>query len=338
MQEEEEVVTAAGASEGAAGHADEGAWAMAEHRPMLLRVAYRMLGSMQDAEDAVQEALVRAWRAREGFEGRSAVSTWLCRITTRVCLDMAARRTRTLPPEVRPSGSLTDDLDMRSHEAWIEPVADAWCRGATDPVNEVSARESVSLAWMTATQRLTPSQRASLVLMEVVGLSADEAAATLETTTASVNSALQRARRALRDVSVDDARAAMDDPGNRAAVERFADAFARYDLEAIAAMLRDDATMCMPPLALWLQGADRIAAWMGGRGAGCRGSRLVPTQANGRPAWAQYRPSPDGGHVPWALVVPIAHDGVVDQLHYFLNTDALFPRFGLPARLDADEG
>lgn len=308
-------------------------------RPQLLRVCYRMLGSMADAEDAVQDAMLRAWKARESFAGRSSRETWLTSIAVRVCLDQFARRKRTLPPLLGPAGALTDDLDMRANESWIEPMADAWAAGTTTPESEVLQRESLSLAWVTALQELTPTQRASLVLMDVAGLSAVDAADSLETTVASVNSSLQRARRALEAVHARERAADPTTAENDEAVRRFAEAFGRYDLDALAAMLREDATMCMPPLALWLRGAEKIAAWMGGRGAACRGSRLVATQANGRAAWGQYKPVPDGaGFDPWSLVVPIAHDGVVDELHFFLNTEELFPRFGLPMHLPAVAG
>jgi len=294
-----------------------------------------MLGSMSDAEDATQETLIRAWRALERFEGRSTLSTWLARIATRVCLDQFGKRQRSLPPILRAPGGLDDDFDMRPGDVWIEPSAEAWAPVAASPGDVLAARESVSLAWAAALQQLTANQRACLVLMDVVGLSANEAAQTLETSTASVNSALQRARRALVDVAARDTSAAPKDAANREAVERFADAFSRYDLDAIAAMLCAEATMCMPPLALWLRGAGNIVAWMGGRGAGCRGSRIVQTAANGRAAWAQYRPAEQGGYTAWAIVVPVAHDGVVDELHFFLDAAALFPRFGLPLSLPA---
>lgn len=304
-------------------------------RPQVTRVCYRMLGSMVDAEDAVQETMLRAWRASGTFAGRSSLSTWLCRIGTRVCLDMRARRSRTLPPLLQPAGSIVDELEFREPDWWVEPAADAWLSPDVDGPQQASllARESVQLAWVTALQQLPPKQRACLVLMEVVELSADETAETLEMSVAAVNSAAQRARRSLRDVR---ARMATEDPSvtaNHEAVQAFAEAFGRYDLEALSRLLRDDTTMCMPPLALWLRGAKDIVAWMEGRGAGCRGSRIVPTRANGAPAWAQYRPAPGGGFTPWALVMPVARDGVVAELHFFLDTAALYPRFGLPMSL-----
>ena len=225
-------------------------------------------------------------------------------------------------------------MDPRDHAVWIEPIAQGWASApSADPEDALLSRESVSLAWISAMQQLTASQRACFVLMEIVGLSADEAAQTLELTVPSVNSALQRARRALEAARARDALADPTLDANREAVARFTDAFARYDLDALASLLREDATMCMPPLALWLRGADAIVAWMGGRGAGCRGSRVFTTYANGKPALAQYCPDPSGGHKAWAIACPIAHEGVVDELHFFLDTQALFPRFGLPLTL-----
>jgi RNA polymerase sigma-70 factor (ECF subfamily) len=236
---------------------------------------------------------------------------------------------------LRPSGSIHDDLDFRETDLWVEPAADVWLSPDVDGPQQAPlvAREAVRLAWVTALQQLPPRQRACLVLMEVVGLSAEEAAETLEMSVPAVNSAAQRARRSLRDTR---GRMATEDPSvtaNHEAVQAFAEAFGRYDLEALSRLLRDDTTMCMPPLALWLRGSADIVAWMGGRGAGCRGSRIVATRANGAPAWAQYRPAPGGGFTPWAIVMPVARDGVIAELHFFLDTAALFPRFGLPMSL-----
>lgn len=293
-------------------------------RPAVWRTCYRMLGGLADADDATQEALIRAWRALDRFERRSSLSTWLCRIATRVCFD-ARQRSRGMPPSLRGPGSLDDPLDPGDASWWIEPAP------LSAPDEALRARESLSLAWVTATQQLPARQRAALVLMDVLGCSAQEAADALDSTPAAMNSALQRARRALaaRGPSGDDV-----SPVDLAAVQRFAEVFARYDLDALHALLRADAVMSMPPLQLWLRGADAIVAWMGGRGAGCRGSRLVRTEANGAPAWAQYKPSADGGFLPWALVVPRATAGRIAELSFFLDTSTIFPRFGLPDRLD----
>jgi RNA polymerase sigma-70 factor (ECF subfamily) len=300
-----------------------------EHRGPLLGLCYRMLGCMGDAEDAVQETMLRAWRASDSFAGRSSVRTWLFRIGTRVCLDQLGRRRR-LPMQVRSAGTVHDELDFRPADTWLEPMADVWARPDADPEQTLVRAEGVSLAWAAALQQLTPMQRACLVLADVVDLSAADIASALECSVASVTSALQRARRATRSLREQELQADPERADNRAAIEAFAEAFGRYDLEALRRLLREDTTMCMPPLALWLRGRDAVVDWMNGRGAGCRGSKIVPTHANGRPAWAQYRPPAGAQFVAWAVVVPVAHDGVVDELHFFLEVGRLFPRFGLP--------
>lgn len=303
-------------------------------RPTLLRLCYRMLGSMVDAEDAVQDSILRGWRGLSTFQGRSSLSTWLCRIAVRVCLDQRDRQARTLPPLLQEAGTTLDALDPREAGLWLEPAAGRWLH---DPESTLLTRDEISLAWVTALQQLPPTQRAALLLREVVGLSAAETAQTLDTTPQAVNSALQRARATL-DRGPDRAATSPDLPANREAVERFAEAFERYDLDALAAMLREDTTMCMPPLALWLRGGADIVAWMGGRGAACRGSRLVRTVSNGAPAWGQYKPEAPGLWLPWAIVAPVARHGEVSALHFFLDTAALFPRFGLPDRLTEADG
>lgn len=301
-------------------------------RPVLLRVCYRMLGGLADAEDAVQETMIRAWRAADSFAGRSSLQTWLCRIATRVCLDQLGKRKRTLPTLLGPAGTIDDELTTSAAESWVEPVPDAWwVSGASRPDQLVQNQEAIRLAYVAALQRLSPKQRASLILLDVVGLSAVEAAAALETSTASVNSALQRARRVL---ATEEPAPPPLDENAKAVLDEFMVRFEAYDLDGLAKLLREDTTMCMPPFRLWLRGADAITGWMGGRGAGCAGSRVVPTRANGGPAFGQYRVDPAGGYVPWALVVPEASGGAISALHFFLDTATLFPRFGLPPRLD----
>ena len=334
------------------------------HRGVLIGLSYRMLGGLADAEDAVQETMVRAWRYADSYDGRASLRTWLCRIATRVCLDMAERRRRRLPVY---DGAAFDWSTFDGSEAavaaalgslpadtWVEPAPEGYLAGVTaGPERRTVLQEGVALAFVVAMQRLAPRQRAALILAEVLGFSAAEVAETLETTVPAVNSALQRARaelRAERGVEVDSAATLTDEQS--AMLARFADAFERYDVEALVALLREDATMCMPPYTLWLEGPESVAAWMLGPGAGCRGSRVVPTWANGQPAWAQYRPAATGKPgvsgascdadaagrwTPWALVVPIpGADGRITALHFFLDTETLFPRFNLPPELVAE--
>jgi RNA polymerase sigma-70 factor (ECF subfamily) len=205
-----------------------------------------------------------------------------------------------------------------------------------DPAEIAVARESIRLAFVAALQHLPPRQRAVLILREVLRWHADEVAELLETTTASVNSALQRARATLasRDVSLTAEPVSMDDE-QRALLARYVDAFERYDMDSLTSLLKEDATWNMPPYELWLQTHDDVRRWCLGPGIGCRGSRLVPTAANGSPAFGQYKPDGAGGYVPWSLQVLEVSAGRIDGITFFLDTSRFFPMFGLPLRLDA---
>jgi RNA polymerase sigma-70 factor, ECF subfamily len=309
------------------------------HRTELTGYCYRMLGSAFDADDAVQETMVRAWRGYDGFEGRSSLRSWLYRIATNVCLDqIKGRQRRARPMDMGPSGGMDPDLGpVLPESAWVDPVPDAKVLPADlDPGEQTVARESIHLAFVAALANLPPKQRAVLILREVLRWSADEVAGLLDTTVASVNSALQRARATLSDRELSDLDAAPAlDEGNEALVASYCDAFERYDMAELTALLREDAILSMPPYSLWLQGHEAIAAWMLGPGIECKGSKMVRTSANGLPAFGQYRPSGPGGvHEPWALQVLEVADGKVVGLNAFLDTDRLFPLFGLPASPD----
>jgi len=309
-----------------------------QYRRELIAHCYRMLGSGFEAEDAVQETMVRAWKAYDSFEGRSSLRSWLYRIATNVCLDMVGskqRRARPMDfgePQVAERATLT----ARGEATWIEPIPDGRAIPDGDPGEVAAAKESIRLAFIGALQHLPPKQRAVLILREVLRWKAEEVAELLGTTVASVNSALQRARATLGENGIDqDAVGAprSDDQSELAA--KYADAFERYDIEALTALLHDDAVLSMPPYDLWLQGEAGIVGWLTGPGAECKGSRLVPVEgANGSPAWGQYRVSPNGGHDPWCLMVLETRDGKVTGINSFLDTDRLFPLFGLPAHLD----
>ena len=240
-----------------------------QYRRELTGYCYRMLGSAFDAEDAVQETMLRAWRSVDRFEGRSALRSWLYRIATNVCFDqLNGRERRARPMDLGPA-----------QEPLFENLAEL-----------------------------------------------------LETSVASVNSALQRARATLATADIA-APAELDDDA-RTLLERYVVAFEAYDIDRLTELLHEDAIQSMPPYSLWLQGREDIFTWWFGVGIGCKGSKLVPVGlANGMPAWGQFKPDPDGGHAPWALIVPEVSDGRIVELTFFLDTQRLFPLFGLPDRL-----
>lgn len=314
------------------------------YRRELTGYCYRMLGSAFEAEDAVQDTLLRAWQAAGRFEGRSSVRSWLYRIATNVCLDMLRGRSRrarpmefgpAMPPE---EASLARVLPEHS---WVSPVADARVLPEdSDPAEIAVARETIRLAFVTALQHLPPRQRAALILCEVLRWQAAETADLLGTSVAAVNSALQRARATLATVQGGTgpaesipASAAPADDSERELLAQYVDAFERYDIDALVKLLAQDAVQSMPPYAMWLRGAADIRTWMRGPGAECEGSRLLPVAANGTTAYGQYRVDPAGGHAAWALQFPETRDGKIVRLHSFLDVGDLFPALGLPLRV-----
>jgi RNA polymerase sigma-70 factor, ECF subfamily len=305
------------------------------HRTALAGHCYRMLGSAFDAEDAVQETMVRAWRSLDRFDGRASLRTWLYRIATNVCLDaLSDRSRRARPMEESAAGSVDDPLETRPRTHWLEPIPDARAVPADgDPFEHTALRQSIRLAFVSALQHLPPRQRAALLLTEVIGWSAAEVAECLDTSVAAVNSALQRARATLASRNVP----LSDEPlsaAESALLERYVDAFHRYDVDSLVALLREDATFSMPPYTLWLRGPAAVRAWLLGRGAGCRGSRLVPTAACGSPAFGHYKPdTTDGTYHAWAIVVLELAGDRVAAWNSFLDTETLFPLFGLPPSL-----
>jgi RNA polymerase sigma-70 factor (ECF subfamily) len=308
------------------------------HRPELLALCYRMLGSPFDAEDAVQETLTRAWRSAGRFEGRSQLRSWLYKIATNVCLDvLRGKERRVRPMELGPAvAPLESNLNIPRDPRWIGPIPDTAFAAVPDPADIAIERETVRLALVAALQELPPRQRAVLILREVLRWESSEVAELLDTTVASVNSALQRARTTLDRVAPKalSPRPPLTD-ADRALLERYVGAFERYDPSALTDLLREDATQSMPPYDMWLAGRDDIFTWWFGPGIGCRGSRMIPVgSASGSPAYGQYKPSPAGGYEPWALQVLELEDGRIKELTFFLDTERLFPLFGLPPRLD----
>jgi RNA polymerase sigma-70 factor, ECF subfamily len=310
-----------------------------QYRVELTAYCYRMLGSV-DAEDAVQETFIRAWRAYDRFEGRAALRSWLYRIATNVCFDMLeSRKRRARPMDLGPAREpIAENLNALPEVTWIEPIPDGRVVPEGDPAEVTETRETIRLAFVAALQHLPPRQRAVLILCEVLRWKAAEVAELLETSVASVNSALQRARATLESTNL----AAVEtlpsvDAADEDLLARYVAAFESYDMDALTALIHEDAKQSMPPFDLWLAGRDDILAWWMGPGGGCRGSRVIPTvAANGAPAFGQYKPRESGeGYEPWALQVLEIEDGRVVEFTFFLDTETLFPLFGLPLSLDA---
>lgn len=306
-----------------------------QYRPALTGHCYRMLGSVLDAEDAVQESMLRAWKALDRFNDQASMKTWLYRIATNVCIDTltSSDRRRIRPVESTPAPALVrEDMDLpqREREYWVEPIPDVLALPAeanSNPEERAILRESIRLAFVAALQYLPPRQRAVLLLTQVLNWSASEAAECLDMTVASVNSALQRARatmdarnptvvpRALSDVQIQ-------------LVARYVKAFEQYDVPALIKLLSEEATLSMPPYEMWLQGHANIERWLTTFGIGCKGSVLVPVAASGgMPAFAQYR---DGGDTPWAVIMLDIEGARITGMTSYLDVATLFPRFGLP--------
>jgi RNA polymerase sigma-70 factor (ECF subfamily) len=308
-----------------------------KYRRELTGYCYRMLGSSFDAEDAVQDTMVRAWKAWEKFEGRSSVRSWIYRIATNVCLTMIEQSgRRAVPMEFGgPSEPVVSSLGEPAAEAtWVTPVPDDRIDlTASDPADVAVARDSVRMAFVAALQHLPARQRAVLILREVLRWKADEVASLLDTTVASVNSALQRARATIGETGLGETPLDPLDAEHEELLGRYVAAFERYDMQALVQLLADDVTQNMPPFSLWLQGPDDVTAWMVGPGAACRGSKLLPVSVNGRPGFAQYKPSAGGGYEPWAIQSLEVSGGRIVGMTFFLDT-RLFAEFGVPSHLD----
>ena len=300
-----------------------------QYRRELTAYCYRMLGSPFEAEDAVQDTFVRAWKGLDRFEGRAALRSWLYRIATNVCLDLLnGRERRARPMDLGPAREpVASNLNALPEVTWIEPIP--------DPADVAVERDTIRLAFVAALQHLPARQRAVLILCEVLRWKASEVAELLETSVASVNSALQRARATLE--ATDLTEAPKPEAADPELLDRYVKAFEAYDMEALTSLIHEDATQSMPPFDLWLRGRDDIFEWWYGPGIGCQGSRVIPTvAANGSPAFGQYKPSESGsGFDPWALQVLEVENGRIVELTFFLDTKTLFPLFGLPPRLDS---
>lgn len=306
------------------------------YRRELTGYCYRMLGSGFEAEDAVQETMVRAWRNIDRFEGRSALRSWLYRIAHNVCLDMLqGPQRRARPMDLSPSSAADAALGQHLPEnTWITPIADTSVLPDGDPADVAAARDTIRLAFVAALQHLPPKQRAVLILCEVLRWQATEVAELLETTVASVNSALQRARATLEALDLEESRIEAG-PEQHELLQRYVDAFERYDIESLVALIHDDATFCMPPFALWIRGAEQVGAFMLGTGIGCKGSRtVVGPMVNGAPSYGSYKPAGPGRWAPWSFTVLETAGGKITGIHNFLDV-ANFERFGLPPHIEA---
>ena len=313
------------------------------YRRELTGYCYRMLGSGFEAEDAVQETMIKAIRGAAGFEGRSSVRSWLYRIATNVCIDMTRQvQRRARPMELGPASPPDESFlgPLRLEAPWVSPIADGKVIDQLgDPAEMAMQKESVRLAFVTALQHLPARQRAALVLCDVLSWPAADAAELLDTTVAAVNSALQRARATLAKLP-DAGKPRPLDSETSELLERYVDAFERYDMDSLVKLLHDDAYQSMPPFAMWIEGAENITTWMVQPGpSACRGSKLIPLgEVNGCPAFAQYKPDPAGGLEPWGIQLLEISDGKIAELAIFLSPldpKRLFPSFGLPLHLDS---
>jgi RNA polymerase sigma-70 factor (ECF subfamily) len=309
------------------------------HRRALTGYCYRMIGSGAEAEDAVQETMVRAWKAADKLQDRGALKAWLFRIANNVCLDMlAGAQRRATPMDMGPSSTHDTPLGAQLVDStYVRPIADAKVLDAEgDPAQLAAEKETLRLAFVAALQHLPAKQRAVLILREVLRWQASEVAELLDTSVASVNSALQRARATIEALDLDESGAAtVSDGDEKRLLEDYVKAFEAYDMAALTALLKEDAAFSMPPWPLWVQGPEEIERFMELQRYKCAGSTLIPLEANGGPAFALYNPVGDGSFIGWAIVVMEVSEGRVSGLHHFIYPE-LFTEFGLPTRLDAE--
>jgi RNA polymerase sigma-70 factor (ECF subfamily) len=309
------------------------------HRRALTGYCYRMLGSGSEAEDAVQETMVRAWKNAATLQEQAALKSWLYRIASNVCFDMLQTPQRRATPMDLGPASPADSALGEALDSWVQPIADARVAPTDgDPAEIAAGRETLRLAFVAALQHLPPRQRAVLILREVLRWQAVEVAELLDTSVASVNSALQRARATLESLDLDASSGPSsvgDDAEQQDLLARYVDAFERYDMTELVALLRHDAAFSMPPFPLWVQGPDDIVRFMQTTGAKCEGSKVLTTSANGGPGFAIYNPTDDGTYAGWAIVVMETSEGRVSGLHHFIYPE-LFEQFGLPLALEPD--
>jgi RNA polymerase sigma-70 factor (ECF subfamily) len=309
--------------------------ALESHRRELTGFCYRMLGAGAEAEDAVQETMIRAWRSIDRFEGRSSLRSWLYRIANNVCLDMVrSPQRRARPMELGPSRH-TAEVKLGApltEDTFVQPIADERVIDlGGDPADVAAARESIRLAFVAALQHLPARQRSVLILCEVLRWQASEVAELLETSVASVNSALQRARATLAQTQGEPLDTPSD-PEQQALLTRYVEAFESYDMSKLVSLLRDDVVLSMPPYDVWLEGIDELVAWFTGPGIVCENGRLVPLNVNGTAGFGNYHFVEPGLWEPWAIQVIEVAGGRITGHHNFLYPE-LFAEFGLPPRI-----
>jgi RNA polymerase sigma-70 factor (ECF subfamily) len=321
---------------GAATAGDERAFTrlVERHRGELQVHAYRMLGSLEDAQDALQEAFLRAWASRATYRGEASFRAWLYRITTNACLRMLERRpARQVPYDAVPAVGLGEHPGPPADLPWLQPYPDLLLDQSPGPVDLVVARETIELAFLAAIQHLPPRQRAVLILRDALDWSANETAAVLELSVAAVNSALQRARATMKERlpagRLDWATAADTGDSERSLLRTYVDAFERHDDRRLVALLREDVRLAMPPIPTWYEGRDAVAAFLAGVAfaPGSEPHRLVPTRANRQPAFGVYRGEAARAR-PFAINVLQIESGLVTDMHFFKYPE-LFPAFGL---------
>ena len=311
------------------------------YRNELLAHCYRMLGSVHDAEDLVQDTYLRAWRASDRFEGRSSLRTWLYRIATNACLTAIEQRgRRPLPSGIGAPSDPEQAVKEMPEVPWLEPIPDAMLGGdqPSDPASVVVSKSSMRLALVAALQHLPPRQRAVLLLRDVLKWRAAEVAELLDSTTASVNSALQRARAQLDQVApVEEELTEPTDPAMRELLDRYAAAFEKSDVTAIVDLFKEDAVWEMPPFPEWFRGRDDIVRLIGNQcPIGPDQGLMLPTSANGQPAFGLYNLQADGSYHPFHIQVLTLHKGQVAHVGAFFG-DALFAAFGLPEVVHPDD-
>jgi RNA polymerase sigma-70 factor, ECF subfamily len=320
----------------AAASGDAGAFSalVERHRSELQVHAYRILGSLEDAQDAVQDALLRAWRSRATYDGRSTFRAWLYRITTNACLRMLERQPRRLVPyDAGPAAEIGASLQPPADLPWLQPYPDRLLDEGREPEDEVVARETIELAFLAAIQHLPPRQRAVLILRDALDWSAHETAAVLGMTVAAVNSALQRARATMKNrlpaTRLEWASATYAEDAERSLLQTYVAAWERHDDKRLVALLREDVRLAMPPHPTWYEGREAVAAFLAGVAFAPKSEahRFLPTAANRQPAFGVYREGK-----PFAINVVGIASGLVADMHFFKYPE-LFPAFGLPDTL-----